>query len=634
MPMRINARPLLLALALACACAEPLRAQDAAGTDLPGADVIVVLDTSQSVLPWFKEATDYAVGPVVRDFLRLGDTFHLLSFGSSVQVEIAQRVESEADLRSILGRLWLLYPVARSTDLLGALSYLGQYLADLPVSIPKYVVFITDGVNDPETGSVGFGLSPEESTRAFGVEADRIRRNGWRVRIVQLPFSADRAAAEAASAGRLAPAATASGPGNAASAAPTSGSSPGSLLADLGEALGTEVTPYSEADRDNLARKSLALPVAIFPADIGKHGHEFDLPLVFRNPTGEEVQLELEAALVDGTDTLREKAFVRLAPGAEASLAAPLSLPASMEPGAYTLSIELRFADGMRTAPSRGQVRLTLAPNPLALLFRSAGKAIMAIIVLAFLLAAVLLVLFLVRRAPRHAAAPVVRAVRDHASTGKGRPDRGAVDPTVVGAVLPAGAAARSAQAAPYAGSHILSVDRPGSPSVVQPRIHPETDLPHAGSVVQPAVAMHRGHSSGMRSPPFARPGSVTLEFRVDEQNPHVGRRNIHTLPAGSLKTIGGGRSDFLIFLVPMPPRCAELQYDGERIFLVPLRSELFPGLGGPREMGPGDCVAMLSPKGYPLRIGFHPYESPTDRINRLLHCIETPGLFSFDLDS
>jgi hypothetical protein len=36
----------------------------------------------------------------------------------------------------------------------------------------------------------------------------------------------------------------------------------------------------------------------------------------------------------------------------------------------------------------------------------------------------------------------------------------------------------------------------------------------------------------------------------------------------------------------------------------------------------------MISKSGYPLTLRFALYEKPADRINKLLHCIETPGLF------
>jgi hypothetical protein len=90
---------------------------------------------------------------------------------------------------------------------------------------------------------------------------------------------------------------------------------------------------------------------------------------------------------------------------------------------------------------------------------------------------------------------------------------------------------------------------------------------------------------------------------------------------------VGGGASDFLVFLVNVPSRSAELYFDGEKLTFVPLRGELFPELDGPVEDCLGKEIPMISRSGYPLKLRFAAYEKPADIINRLLHCIDTAGL-------
>jgi hypothetical protein len=108
--------------------------------------------------------------------------------------------------------------------------------------------------------------------------------------------------------------------------------------------------------------------------------------------------------------------------------------------------------------------------------------------------------------------------------------------------------------------------------------------------------------------------------------------RNVKMVGAGSSLSVGGGHSDFLVFLVPVPHNAAEIAYDGEKCSFRPLQPDLFPGMG---PEGLADClgkdVVMVSRKGYRLVLRFSKYVAPKDRINRLLHCIETPGLFSED---
>ena len=41
-------------------------------------DLVVVLDTSASMSSSYRETSDYLIGPFLREFLRIGDTFHLI----------------------------------------------------------------------------------------------------------------------------------------------------------------------------------------------------------------------------------------------------------------------------------------------------------------------------------------------------------------------------------------------------------------------------------------------------------------------------------------------------------------------------------------------------------------------------
>jgi len=122
------------------------------------------------------------------------------------------------------------------------------------------------------------------------------------------------------------------------------------------------------------------------------------------------------------------------------------------------------------------------------------------------------------------------------------------------------------------------------------------------------------------------KPASIRLELLVRDQNPNIGLRNVHTMSSGSRRSIGGRRSDFLVFLLPVPSRVAELSWDGESLAFVPKRLEFFPDLDGALP----DCldtdIRMLTRRGRELHLRFSRYEPPLDRINRLLHCIDLPG--------
>ncbi|GAB1457508.1 hypothetical protein MASR2M48_28160 [Spirochaetota bacterium] len=83
-------------------------------------DVVVLLDSSRSMSQYYNQVVDYVLSQTVKEYLRFGDAFHLLSFSDSTQVEIAQVLRTEKDLRSVVARLYLLYPLGKNTDLVTA----------------------------------------------------------------------------------------------------------------------------------------------------------------------------------------------------------------------------------------------------------------------------------------------------------------------------------------------------------------------------------------------------------------------------------------------------------------------------------------------------------------------------------
>jgi len=801
-------------------------------------DVIVLLDSSQSVLPWFEEACDYVVGPIVRDYLRKGDVFHLLSFGESAKVEIAQGIENERDIASILGRLYLLYPFERRTDLIGAFAYLHQYLRDLPESRPKVIFVLTDGAHDPAPGSSSFGI--EESSAIAMVEATSalIKRNGWPIHIVRLPFSAERAAVEKGSfpeplsgktgalqtqtqlapttqaSGSIAPASasvvssstiarpSSSGGGRGSSAStsekesaegglglkaessiptspnandpvqqtlatqessrspasrepnarsitansdqipstePRKGSesiagakttpSPTAILDAAAQGLGATVTDYSSHGKEEIAEKSMGIPIVEFPETLGKKGYSFSFALRVRNPSSNELALELSELQVDGFNALGKKSFLRLDPGESGSITVFVSLPTTLEPGIKRMSFAPRFADGIRASPPSANLSFELAPSPFALVLRSGANVVLFALGLVVTLGAFAAVLFYWHRMRSGSSAPVIDAVRRSSastaaatdagnsayaseaiqtmapsdlasdaekSNSKGRrPEADAASSidtpssawsssgsgTSLGIVAASadGSVAKSktrvamgdigapkieplaANVRPALGldgtragaaSHIetfaTTANAPKAPIVSDEKAKEKSTVISATRVGTEAIGdISHDRDRGLYSSPAEAEGprklaayiprvasqkaEIRIELHVADQNTHIGLRNVHQLGTGASKSVGGGRSDFFVFLVPVPQRAADLHFDGERLIFVPLIPELFPTLDGPVEDCLGKEIAMVSRRGYPLSLRFERYQPPADKINRLLHCIEIPGIFTFD---
>jgi len=644
----------------------------AAGSAIPdeegAADVVVLLDVSQSVLPYFSDVTDYVVSSVVKDYLRLGDTFHLLSFGDSTQVEIAEKVTDDASVKSFLGRLYLLYPLARHSDFAGALSYLYQYLADLPESRQKVVVVITDGVNNPPEGSPTYGMPPDQVAANIESTAAKIRANGWTVHFIKLPLLPPGSAPNAALSGAQVSASEAQG-GR-------------SYIDEASKALGSDVSSFTAEDKAELASRSLSLPSVEFPPDLGKKDYAFSFPLKITNKSASALGLELDRVRLDEYDILSKKSFVTLGPGKTGTMDVSVLLPNSLAQGHEQLDVSLSFANGLRVNPQHGIVSLTLERNPLASLFRSGATVALFIGIVAIGLFLIFLAVVLLRRIPRRSAeAPILAAVRESAERAPTRREAEVVTAASSAATLGAAAPGRSeaaalladsaekrrsAKAAEAAKTAGLFAEAARLPSPAASSAAPElgstssallpsaADLAAAKRAQAEREAALLAEAAANRTPGYAaqlaeaaderlstastRPaafvprvlkaGKLAVELRVEGQNPHIGMRNVHEIHAGSSKSVGGGRSDYLVFLVSMPRRIAELHFDGENLTLVPIRPEFFPTGAAPI----GDClgkeIRLRGRSGYPLVLRFLPYERPADKMNRLLHCIEAPGVF------
>jgi hypothetical protein len=106
-------------------------------------DIIVVYDAGIESASDFERTQTYLSGAFLKEFLRPGDTFHLISFSENARIELSRRVEGAGDYRTIIGRLFLLYPLARASSLENAFRYAGEFAADLPPARPKKVVFFS-----------------------------------------------------------------------------------------------------------------------------------------------------------------------------------------------------------------------------------------------------------------------------------------------------------------------------------------------------------------------------------------------------------------------------------------------------------------------------------------------------------
>jgi hypothetical protein len=121
--------------------------------------------------------------------------------------------------------------------------------------------------------------------------------------------------------------------------------------------------------------------------------------------------------------------------------------------------------------------------------------------------------------------------------------------------------------------------------------------------------------------------GPPMLSLFVQDQNTAIGRRNIHSAKEGSSFTVGGGKSDFLIFLVPVPPFIAEVHFDGRQCTFIPRKPQYFPDIGSQQVPNCiGKTIRVISDRNYELHIRIERYEDPLMALNKLLNSISVPN--------
>ncbi len=117
------------------------------------------------------------------------------------------------------------------------------------------------------------------------------------------------------------------------------------------------------------------------------------------------------------------------------------------------------------------------------------------------------------------------------------------------------------------------------------------------------------------------------IEMRVYSQTSNIGLRNVHFIKEESKLYIGGKDSDFLIFISPFPRDIGFITYSRGKYILVPIRKEYFPSLNAPLEGCLEREITARSETGKEIIIVFREYVSPLERINRVMHLIDQPGL-------
>lgn len=398
-------------LGLLLLAAGALLALGAPSAPAESLDVVVMVDVSASMFPVFADLKQYLLRDLPEKRLHAGDTYHLLSFADQPELELSTPIQAAADLKPVVDRILLLQPLGGYTDLIAALDFLYEYTRALPGDNGKLLLLLTDGIHDPPPGSPN-RLDGAQTVARLLESTEKIRREGWNVHILQLPGGSAAAQPVAGGAPAGAQAGTTAGAqagaqGTAAGAqagAADGGSGAGqNVLQALTEQLQAATTVYSEVPKGEIVGKLTGISTLHFPGEpLGRVRRRFSLPMRVSNFSGRPQRYALQAVHAGEQSVLRQPVAVEAPPEQTVDLPVPLRLPAGMASGAQRLALEFRFSeDTPRISPLTGEIDIDLAgpwvPRiPLPYLLWGIGILV--------LLAALLLLVFLVRRRLQDAA--------------------------------------------------------------------------------------------------------------------------------------------------------------------------------------------------------------------------------------
>ena len=246
-------------------------------------DFVVLLDISESMLPYFDDTINYLIGDLLKQHLVASDGFHLLTFANNPEIELIIDVEGVEEVNEALDRILLLQPLGKYTDLVSALKFVYSYTSSVRQDSTKKILVLTDGIHDPPPGTP-YPVSENVYKEVAAEVAENIRKKGWDITLVQFPSGAAARAEAGVDAGETAERAEAG-----VDAGETSGSAAEvdsdavagedsdttgngqdaesggvDLYTELSGNLDVDVVAYDESDGENTHR-ALDAPEQVFP---------------------------------------------------------------------------------------------------------------------------------------------------------------------------------------------------------------------------------------------------------------------------------------------------------------------------------------------------------------------------------
>ena len=616
----------------------PVFAQNTAKTN---AEIVILMDTSGTILPYYEDINNRVLSEINDKFVRKGDTVHVLSFNADARYEMSQKINSEKDMSRVVSRFLLLYQLGKSSDFLTGLQYARQYGSNLPDTKEKILIIISDGIFNPPESSPYKNYTDDQIKNEIGLLAGSIRKKGWKVYYVKLPYPADAVIRGLDGQEFYNPGSGYAGTGSGGSGSQGSGSSTGGsstsgtsgstssgggyagggsssgnsgtdqggsgntgtgqggltdVSKDFKEASGAAGSELSKDKNDKFTITDNAenLPLVRFPdGGLEAHGNKLAFSFEVTNNSDEDVELHLTHIVIDNgvniskipVDSQNTKIEA-----AEKDVLVQVSalLPDEYKEGNYNIIMRLEFAEGKRVLPQVMETSLAVFPTSFQRL-KDSNALWFILLGLILLLLLIFLIVFFTRRRGSSSSSNQVRYAAaggqiNYQEEDKRYPHKLSDEDDHASRLNDFNASSNTSiySETKYTagdGSSMYSADN--LDRVASQR---QDDEVLRRRVLAASFAAKEPRGTYMSPANFfetieiKRNKSGMTEIYVLNQNRNIGMRNIHVMKPGTSLTLGGGKTDnFLIFLVPFPAHLAQVRYDGQDYHLAILKPKYFP---------------------------------------------------------
>ncbi|PIE97863.1 MAG: hypothetical protein CR988_05720 [Treponema sp.] len=628
---------LVLTIMFISVCMQNLIAQE---SERQPADIIVMMDTSGTILPYYDAINKRVLNEISSKFIRSGDTFHLISFNASARHELTQKITTETDISRLVSRFMLLYQLGQNSDMLTAMDFAKDYTQNLSTdNKEKILIIISDGIFNPPNESRYKSYNNEQVKNKIDTIASNLRNENWKVYYVKLPFPdnviiknldneviqniSETVSTDAnninsggtGNSGANNAKTDSSGKNNSETTNSKNGSSGtnntggdtntgntesadnnGSndetkkeytdISGDVTNSVGTDTSDLSNnPDEDfNIKDDKNNLPILVFPNELIAKGKNLKLPLQIKNSGNSDTELTLTDIVIEENGVTHsidiQDKTITIPVGEEKDLLANIKLPEGFNNKNSDVLLRLVFADNKATMPQTAKLPLSIQPTVLQKFFANEYSWLYILLIILLVLLLLFLLFFLLKR---RTSRPISRAIKTVSDT----PDH-------------TGSLARNKAEEAKARMALLN----STTQKKQPGFSPADPF---------AKIEVKRNQSGM------------TEIYVFNQTRSIGKRNIHVMKPGTRMSVGGGASDsFRIFLVNFPSNIAEVRYDGSNYNLSILKPEYFPyATSNTVNNCIGKTITIVSDKGYHVGFTFREYEDPISRLNKVLTSIE-----------